>query len=125
MVPSELLTFYEKWDSVSYEDGILMWQGRIIVPETFRKTILETLHDGHPGIWAMCALARFYKWWPNIDRDVEQHVKGCDPCQQNRPRELETLLYSWNAPSEPWARIHVDYAGPFDGHYWLVVIDSH
>ena len=80
LVPSELLIFYEKRDSVSYEDGILMWQGRIIVPEKFRTTILETLHDGHPGIWAMRALARFYVWWPNIDRDVEQHVRGCDPC---------------------------------------------
>ena len=69
-----------------------MWQGRIIVPEKFRPTILETLYDGHPGIWAMRALARFYVWWPNIDRDVEQHVRGCDPCQQNRPREPETLL---------------------------------
>ena len=125
LVPSELLTFYEKRDSVSYEDGILMWQGRIIVPEKFRLTIVETLHDGHPGIWAMRALAHFYVWWPNIDRDVEQHVRGCDPCQQNCPREPETLLYSWNAPSVPWARIHVDYAGPFDGRYWLVVIDSH
>ena len=103
LVPSELLIFYEKRDSVSYEDGILMWQGRIIVPEKIRTTILETLHNGHPGIWAMRALARFYVWWPNIDRDVEQHVRGCDPCQQNRPREPETLLYSWNAPSEPWA----------------------
>ena len=74
-----------------------MWQERIIVPSTFRKTVLSVLHDGHPGIWAMRALSRFYVWWPGIDKDVENHVKQCNPCQQNRPREPETLLYSWCA----------------------------
>ena len=67
----------------------------------FRKTVLQTLHEGHPGIWAMRALARFYVWWPNVDNDVEQHVKGCNHCRESRPREPESLLFSWNPPSEP------------------------
>eukprot|EP00731_Ephydatia_muelleri_P031413 Em0022g927a len=25
----------------------------------------------------------------------------------------------------PWARIHIDYAGPFEGKYWLIVIDAY
>ena len=123
-IPPELWTYYEKRDLLSLEEGILMWQERIIVPSTFRKTVLSVLHDGHPGIWAMRALSRFYVWWPGIDKDVENHVKQCNPCQQNRPWEPETLLYSWCAPAEPWARIHIDYAGPFDGKFWLVVIDA-
>ena len=123
-IPPELWTYYEKRDLLSLEEGILMWQERIIVPSTFRKTVLSVLHDGHPGIWAMRALSRFYVWWRGIDKDVQNHVKQCNPCQQNRPREPETLLYSWCAPAEPWARIHIDYAGPFDGKFWLVVIDA-
>ena len=66
---------------------------------------------------------RFYVWWPNIVEEVETYVKMCSPCQQNRPWEPESLLFTWNTPSEPWSRIHVDYAGPFEGKYWLVVID--
>ncbi|KAL5475687.1 hypothetical protein EMCRGX_G006136 [Ephydatia muelleri] len=124
LIPSGLCTFYEKRDTLSFEEGILLWQGRIIIPDIFRKTVLSMLHDGHPGIWAMRALARFYVWWPSIDKEVEEFVKKCSACQQNRPREPETLLYSWCAPTEPWSRIHVDYAGPFDGCFWLVAIDA-
>ena len=53
LVPLELLTVYEKWDFVSYEDSIFMLHGGIIVPELFKKTVLETLCNGYPGIWTM------------------------------------------------------------------------
>eukprot|EP00731_Ephydatia_muelleri_P000736 Em0001g736a len=53
LVPLELLTVYEKWDFVSYEDSIFMLHGGIIVPELFKKTVLETLCNGYPGVWTM------------------------------------------------------------------------
>ena len=34
-------------------------------------------------------------------------------------------MFSWPVPSEPWSRLHIDYAGPFLGKYWLVVIDAY
>lgn len=34
-------------------------------------------------------------------------------------------LHSWPAATAPWTRIHVDFAGPLDGTYYLVVIDAH
>ena len=95
--------------------GVLSYQNRYVM------LFLATLHDGHPGIWA---LARFYVWWPNIDEEVEIYVNKCSLCQQNLPREPESLLFAWNTPSEPWSRIRVDYAGPFEGKYWLVVINA-
>ena len=105
--------------------GSLLWSGLIVVPYSLRKQVLTLLHEGHPGIWAMRALAWFYVWWPRIDSEIEVFLKVCYSCQENRPRAPETLLYSWNSPSEPWARIHIDYAGPFEGMYWLVVVDSY
>ena len=123
-IPAELLTFYEKRETLSFEENILLWQGRIVVPTALHRNVLDTLHEGHPGIWAMRALARYYVWWPHIDDDVETYVKQCKACQQNRPHEHETLLFSWNVPTEPWQRIHIDYAGPFEGSSWLVVVDA-
>eukprot|EP00731_Ephydatia_muelleri_P021050 Em0013g777a len=87
-IPAELLTFYEKRETLSFEENILLWQGRIVVPTALHRNVLDTLHEGHPGIWAMRALA------------------------------------SWNVPTEPWQRIHIDYAGPFEGSSWLVVVDA-
>ena len=124
-ISKEHLTFYEKREFLSCEEDILLWNSRIVVPKSLQARILHMLHEGHPGIGSMRALARIYVWWPNIDEDIERYVKRCHSCQENRQNELETLLYSWNAPTEPWARIHIDYAGPFEGKYWLVVIDAY
>ena len=35
------------------------------------------------------------------------------------------VLHPWSWPTAPWKRIHVDYAGPFLGNMYLVVVDAH
>lgn len=35
------------------------------------------------------------------------------------------LVHPWEWPTEPWQRIHVDYAGPLEDHNFFVVIDAH
>ena len=83
--------------------------------------ILDELHDGHPGISRMKSLARSEVWWPKIDADLEQKVKECEKCQVNR----KTLLHPWKWPKLPWARIHIDHAGPFQRKLFLLVVDAH
>ena len=34
-------------------------------------------------------------------------------------------MRSWEWPSPPWSRIHIDYAGPLQGKMFLVVVDAH
>ncbi|XP_049333711.1 uncharacterized protein K02A2.6-like [Astyanax mexicanus] len=34
-------------------------------------------------------------------------------------------LHPWVWPSKPWERIHVDFAGPTEGHMYMVVVDAH
>ena len=58
-VSPEFTTFWEKRESLSFENGILLWSGRIVVPFALRKQVLTLLHEGHPGILAMRALACF------------------------------------------------------------------
>ncbi len=35
------------------------------------------------------------------------------------------LLHPWEWPSKPWSRLHLDFAGPFLGHYYLVLVDAY
>ena len=42
-----------------------------------------------------------------------------------RPSPSVAPLHSWEWPSTPWTRLHIDFAGPFKGHMFLVLVDAH
>ena len=73
----------------------------------------------------MKCLARCYIWWPSMEQELEQKVKECVQCQlmQNSPTQIPTHPWEWT--QRPWARLHVDYAGPFMGKMFLVTVDAH
>ena len=108
----------------SYE-GCLMWGSRIIVPPPGRQAVLLELHEGHPGTSRMKSLARMYVWWPGTNADIEKSVHLCRECQQVQSSQPVAPLSPWKWPSRPWARLHVDFAGPFQGKHILVSIDAH
>ncbi|XP_021370583.1 uncharacterized protein K02A2.6-like isoform X2 [Mizuhopecten yessoensis] len=107
-----------------YED-VLLWGNRVVIPTFGRASLLDALHEGHPGIVKMKSLARGYVWWPGIDAEIEERVKCCESCQLQASIPAMAPLHSWDWPSRPWSRVHVDYAGPFLGHMYLVVIDAY
>ena len=107
------------------EDDCILWGSRVVVPPPGRSLILQELHEGHPGISRMKSLARMVVWWPGMDKDIEDKVKSCHDCQKDRPKPAPTPLHPWEYPSRPWARVHIDLAGPCFGHMFLVLIDAH
>ena len=98
---------------------------RVIVPPQGQAQVIAKLHEAHPGISRMKALARGYVWWPNMDRELEDAVKKCQQCQLHQKAPAEAPLHPWEWPGQPWSRVHIDYAGPYKGHMYLVVIDAH
>ena len=80
---------------------------------------------GHPGIVRMKALSRMYVWWPGISADIEKSVRLCHQCQEMQPTPPVAPLNPWRWPSRPRARLHLDFAGPFEGKYILIGIDAH
>ena len=73
----------------------------------------------------MKSLACSFAWWPGIDHDIEQLAKGYTGWQQVQHNPAQAPLHTWKWPAKPWQRIHIDYAGPFLGHMFLVVVDAH
>lgn len=102
-----------------------MWGSRVVIPTKLRTEVLQTLHEAHVGVVRMKALARSYVWWPGIDSDIEGLAKGCSGCQQTQHAPKCSPLHPWEWPSTPWQRIHIDFAGPFLGLMFLVVVDAH
>ena len=78
-----------------------------------KKGRVVELHETHPGICRMKASARSYVWWTKMDADLQRKVRQCSP------------LHPWEWPHKPWVRLHLDYAGPFLGKMFVIMIDAH
>lgn len=72
----------------------------------------------------MKAEARNWIWWPKLDQDIAEVTKSCSLCFKYFQNSQEVTL-SWPETGKPWCRLHMDFAGPVDGNYFLVLIDSH
>ncbi|XP_046373937.2 uncharacterized protein K02A2.6-like [Haliotis rufescens] len=117
--------YYRVRSELSVMDGCLLRGSRVIIPLKLRSVILSELHQSHPGITRMKGLARSYVWWPHLDADIETTVNSCDSCQEDRNCPSVAPLHPWEYPSQPWQRLHMDYAGPFTGSMFLIVIDAY
>ncbi|KAL7843904.1 hypothetical protein SRHO_G00224430 [Serrasalmus rhombeus] len=121
----ELSHYLQRRHELTVQHGCLMWGLRVIVPPKLRPRVLAELHSAHPGVVRMKSLARSYVWWPGIDSQIEHQAKSCHSCQRVQKDPGLAPLHPWMWPSSPWERIHVDFAGPFEGHMYLVVVDAH
>lgn len=73
----------------------------------------------------MKALARSYVWWPGMDAAIEEWVRRCSPCQETRPEMPRAPVHPWETTRAPWCRLHIDFAGPFQGKTFLIIVDSY
>ena len=123
-VPEMLHLYWLKRNKLMVEVDTVMWGVRVVVPSKLRTRVLAELHQGHPGVVRMKALARSHVWWPELEGDVAEQAKACPTCQAVKIAPAKAPLHPWVWPTVPWQRIHLDFAGPFMGKMLLVVIDS-
>ena len=69
----------------------------------------------------MKALARGYVWWPCLDADIEDYVKGCHACINTYQVPKTTPLLLWLWATWPWQRVHVDFLEIKDQQFFLLV----
>ena len=108
----------------SLENDCILKGCRVVIPVSLRRDILTELHVGHLGIVKMKILARSYCYWTNIDRDIEEMVGKCKRCCLKQKGPQKEVLHKWDDPSGPWNRLHVDFAGPFLGYYYFIIVDA-
>ncbi|XP_062714983.1 uncharacterized protein LOC134291358 [Aedes albopictus] len=93
------------------------------LPLTVDELGSATLSDD--SVREIKSLARSYCWWEGIDKDIESLVKDCASCQAAKANLPKVSFHCWDTPSEPFQRVHADYAGPFMGFYYLILIDAY
>ena len=117
--------YHNKRLELTQEDGILLWNSRVIIPEVLRTLLLKYLHAEHLGMVKMKQLARRYLWWPGLDKEIEETVKLCHSCQEAAKAPPAPNPASWSWPGGPWKRLHLDFAGPYLSKMYLVIVDAY
>ena len=123
--PAEYKPYRNRCQELSIEGHCLLWGNRVVVPEKLRAHITEELHHNHPGITRMKSLARSYLWWPGLDKALEDCVHRCLPYQSVQNVPAVAPLHPWLWPAHPWQCVHLDFAGPFLGHMFMIMVDAH
>ncbi|RUS86742.1 hypothetical protein EGW08_005532 [Elysia chlorotica] len=121
----DVRAFTARKHEISIDNGCLLWGTRVIIPTSLRSRVLDILHETHIGISRMKAQARSWVWWPLLDYDIERLAKTCAICEQYQKSPPKAPLHPWDWPQQPWSRVHMDFAGPFLGKMFLIIIDAH
>ncbi len=111
-------------DEITIDSGILLKGNRIIVPAKLKPAYLQDIHVGHQGVTRCQQRARSTLYWPNIDRDIEQHVQYCDQCQRyqaSQPTE-QLMPVASELPNIAWHTLGTDLF-MLNGDTYLIIAD--
>jgi len=118
---SLLLPYFEARAHLSFAEGVLVYDRRIVIPRAERLRTLSSIHEGHLGISKCRDRARESVWWPGMSKAIGEMVQCCPVCQRHKPKVTEPLLPSI-FPSRPWERLGSDLFY-LKGKWYLIVVD--
>ena len=122
-VQQQFKTDLYRKNELSVESDCLIWGNRVIIPFHLRNKILTELHENHPGIVRMKALACSYVWWAGMGIEIENTVKTCNACQINHTMPAKAPAHPWEKTTS-WVRLHIDFAGPFFNKMFFIIYNS-
>ena len=99
------------------DKNILRFQGAIYVPpdQAVRAEILRICHDdllaGHFGFKKTLELIQRKYYWPKMNKDIKEYVRGCDMCQRTKPVRHKPYgeMQALRQPSKPFESISMDF----------------
>jgi len=122
----------EEWE---IEDGIVMKEERIYVPEgKLRGEIIRLHHNtpvgGHGGRWKTAELVTRNYWWPGVTKEVERYMDRCDTYQRykNRSEAPAGKLMPNAIPEKPWSHILANFITKLplaQGYDAILVVYNH
>eukprot|EP00833_Pecoramyces_ruminatium_P006384 jgi/Orpsp1_1/1180416/evm.model.c7180000073352.1 len=102
-------------ENFKIQDGVLLFNERIYVPQDCRLDVLKICHDspsaGHFGIKKTTSLVVRDFWWPYLSKDVKEYIRSCDTCC--RSKDSRHKPYGFLSPLEiserPWSSLSMDF----------------
>ncbi|CAB4043684.1 Hypothetical predicted protein, partial [Paramuricea clavata] len=74
---------------------------RVLIPKTLQLEVLAQLHYAHQGSEKCKLRAKGSVFWNNINRDIDNMVRSCGPCQHNQHMNAKEPLTPHDVPPKP------------------------
>ena len=111
--------YLRDWNKLKLKDNVLYRTttvsgeeyDQLIVPTTIKDTILQSLHDdmGHQGRDRTSWLVKTRFFWIGMDSDIENKVRHCGRCVQQKTRAVPAAELVNITSSAPMELVCIDY----------------
>ena len=108
--PAHLYAFRNYWDELTVADGVILKGSTtsIFISKTLQVDVLQQLHYAHQRAEKCKLRAKGSVFWVNINRDIEEMVKSCAPCQRYQRMNFKEPLMPQDIPPKPWHTLRCD-----------------
>ncbi|XP_062710511.1 uncharacterized protein K02A2.6-like isoform X1 [Aedes albopictus] len=118
------LDVYSHYQDLEDVDGCIIFQDRVVIPNSMKNSVLKLLHRNHAGMHKIKQLARRTVYWFGMNGDIEEYVRTCRICQETTAVSKRPSYSPWIPTNRPFSRIHADFFF-FEKKVFLVVVDSY
>ncbi len=79
----ELIPYFNNRHSLSVNNGCVLKDAQVVIPQQLHSRVIRMLHRTHLGIIKMKQLARTHCWWPTMTNDLLEISRSCSICAQS------------------------------------------
>lgn len=127
-VPDGVKIFYKHRNELSFQDGIVFRNDRIVVPYLLRRKITEKVHVSHNGVEGTLKLARANVFWPGMSTQIKEAVTRCGICAKYCSSQPAPPMQSHAIPVYPFQLVSMDvFFAEYQGERrkFLITVDHY
>ena len=112
-------------EELTIEDGLILKETRIIIPNNQWKTILELIHEGHLGLNKCKLRAKKTVYWPGLNKQLVDLVLNCELCLKYSTAKCKLepdLTLGHKVPLCLWTKLVTDIFH-FESISYLLAVD--
>ena len=103
-------------------DGVILYEGRILIPPRLRNEVSRILHMAYQGTSQMGNRAVDAIFWPGYTTDIMTTRKSCAHCEVNAPSQNSQRAMEPFITSAPFEAVATDYCD-VKGHHYIILVD--
>ena len=105
-VPHLLCPYWQHCETLTVEDGLVLYAEALIIPLSERERVLQQFHQFDQGITKAQLFAHGCVFWPGINKAIEEPVWQCETCTQFQATKCCSTPHSYANSIPPIADVH-------------------